>query len=379
MSFHIVKVEDKKLLKSFIDFPHELYKNDPNYVPELFVAQSDIMNPKKNPFFFHGKIQQFLAIEDGKIVGRIAGVINGTYKKVIGQNDGFFGFFDVINNQEVANALLNAAENWLKEEGTTGKMIGPANPSSNDTWGMLVDGFDSPPMAMMPYNFSYYPTLVSNYGLHKQTDLYAWLFGRTGYDDVKVRRVAGLIEERIKKKGIVIRPLDLKKNFSTEVERVKEVYNKAWDKNLGSIPMTDEEFTHMAKDLKMIVDPNFVRVAEMNGKFIGISIAIPNINDILINIKKGRLFPTGLIKLLTQQKKIGGLRILILGVLEEYRKLGIESVFYAAMMDSMLANPRIKKIEASWILEGNEPMNKALENMGAKIYKTYRVFEKAIQ
>ncbi|QES87459.1 hypothetical protein [Rhizosphaericola mali] len=378
MPLEIVKVTSKKQLNKFIDFPHDLYKNDPNYVPELFVAQSDLMNPKKNPFFLHGKMQQFLAIKEGKIVGRIAGIVNGTYKKVIGQNDGFFGFFDVVNSQEVANALLSTAESWLKTENITGKMIGPANPSSNDTWGMLVDGFDTPPMAMMPYNFSYYNDLVSNYGLYKQTDLFAWLFGRTGYDDVKVRRVAGLIEERMKRKGITVRPIDLKKNFKREVERIREVYNKAWDKNLGSIPMTDDEFTHLAKDLKMIVDPNFVRVAEMDGKFIGISIAIPNINDILIHIKNGRLFPTGLIKLLTQKKKIRGIRILILGVLEEYRKLGIESVFYAAMMDSMLANPRIEKIEASWILEGNEAMNKALENMGAKIYKTYRVFEKQI-
>lgn len=379
MPLEIVKVTSKQQLSKFIDFPHELYKNDPNYVPELFVAQSDLMNPKKNPFFLHAKMQQFLALKDGKIVGRIASIVNGSYKRVTGQNDGFFGFFDAINDQEVANGLFHAAESWLKEEGVTEKMIGPANPSSNDTWGLLIDGFDTAPMAMMPYNFPYYQSLIANYGLNKQTDLLAWLFGRTGYDDVKVRRVAALIEERMKRKGITVRPIDLKKNFKQEVERIREVYNKAWDKNLGSIPMTDEEFTHLAKDLKMIVDPNFVRVAEKDGQFIGISIAIPNINDILINVKKGRLFPTGLIKLLTQKKKIRGIRILILGVLEEYRKLGIESVFYASLMDSMLANPRIEKIEASWILEGNEPMNKALENMGAKVYKTYRVFEKAIK
>ncbi|WP_447639848.1 MULTISPECIES: hypothetical protein [Chitinophagaceae] len=379
MSHHLVQVNDKKLLKAFIDFPHELYKHDPNYVPELFIAQRDLLTPGKNPFFETGKIQLFLAYDvSNKIVGRIAGIYNANYIKFIEKNDGFFGFFECINEQPVANLLLDAAYNWVKSQGITGNIIGPANPTSNDSWGLQIDGFDTPSMVMMPHNFPYYQTLLENYGLRKQADLLAYIYAIKDYNGEKVKRLSNLLEERLKNKGIVIRQIDLKKNFQHEVERIRKVYNKAWDKNLGSVPLTENEFDYVAKDLKMIVDPNFCYVAERNNEIIGICIAVPNVNEILAKIKKGRLFPTGLIKLLTQKKNITSLRIMILGVLEEYRKLGIEACFYASLMRSADKNTKIQHVEASWILENNTMMNRAILDSGGKVYKTYRVFEKAI-
>lgn len=378
MSFKIEEVSTPKQLKKFIDFPHDLYKNDPNYVPELYLAQKDLLSRKKNPFFEHGDMKLFIAInDDNQIVGRIAGIYNGSYIKYIKEDNGFFGFFDVINDQTIANELLDKAITWVKTK-VSGKIIGPANPTSNDSWGLQIEGFESPSMAMMPHNFPYYQGLLENYGFTKQTDLLAYIFDLKDFNGDKAKRLAGAIEERLKRKGITIRKLDLKHNFESEAAKVRDVYNKAWDKNLGSIPLTDAEFEHMAKDLKMIVDPEFCRVAEFEGKFIGISISIPNINDVLINIKRGRLFPTGIFHLLRMKKEVKGIRIMILGVLEEYRKLGIEACFYTALMNSATESKTIDKAEASWILEGNDMMNKAIIDIKGKPYKRYRVYEKKI-
>lgn len=379
MSHRIVKVDNKSLLKAFIDFPHDLYKNDSNYVPELFIAQRDILTPGKNPFFETGKMQLFLAYQGSDIVGRIAAIYNANYIKAIEKNDGFFGFFECINDQEIANALLEEAYVWLREQGITGNMLGPANPTSNDTWGLLVDGYDTPPMVMMPYNFPYYQQLFENYGLAKNVDLFAYLYDTENYYGEKVKRLSKLLVDRLKGKGITLRQINLKSNFKNEVEHIRKVYNSAWDKNQGSVPLTPNEFDHVAKDLKMIVDPNFCFVAELKGEIIGICIAIPNINEILIKIKRGRLFPTGLIKLLTQKKNISSLRVMILGVLEPYRKLGIEACFYSELMNSADKNQKIKNVEASWILEQNVLMNRAIVDSGGQRYKTYRVFEKAIK
>ncbi|MFT4203958.1 MAG: hypothetical protein QM610_08595 [Chitinophagaceae bacterium] len=380
MPYHIVKVNDKKLLKAFIDFPHELYKNDANYVPELFVAQRDLLTPGKNPFFETGRMQLFLAYDQANhhIVGRIAGIYNANYIKFIEKDDGFFGFFDCINDQSVADILLDAAYGWVREQGVKGNIVGPANPTSNDSWGLLIDGFDTPSMVMMPYNFPYYRTLLENYGMQKEVDLLAYIYTKADYNGEKVRRLSLFLEERLKKRNIIIRKIDLKKNFHHEVERIRKVYNKAWDKNLGSVPLTENEFNHVAKDLKMIVNLDFCYVAEMDDEIIGICIAIPNVNEIQQKIKRGRLFPTGLFKLLTQMKNLTSFRIMILGVLEEYRKLGIEACFYAHLMRSADKYPKINRIEASWILEQNMMMNRAVLDIGGKVYKTYRVYKKAI-
>ena len=326
---NIIPVTTKKQRAEFIDFPHDLYIGDPNYVPELFVAQDDLLNSAKHPFYKHSSAQLFLAYKDQKLVGRIAAIWNTQHNSFNHVTEGQFGFFDCINDQEVANALFDTAHKWVKEKGAE-KIVGPINLSTNETCGLLIEGFDKPPVAMMTYNYPYYIDLITNYGFDKQVDLLAYDIPTATASDRSVVLMDKL-EERLKRSGVTLRLIDLK-NFKSEAEKIKQVYNKAWDKNLGFVPMTDEEFAYIAKDLKMIVDPNFCIIAEKEDKIIGFAVGIPNINEIQIKIKRGRLLPTGIFKLLFGKKKIKSLRVMMLGVLEEYRKLGIEACLYGRII-----------------------------------------------
>ncbi|KLT67317.1 hypothetical protein [Pedobacter sp. BMA] len=370
----VVKVSDKKGLKAFIDFPHALYAQDVNYVPELFIAQRDLLSPGKHPFYEHSQIQLFLAYQNKEIVGRIAAINNTNHNKTYEVTDGFFGFFDCINDQEVAGQLFNAAEAWLKAKGLT-KVLGPANFSTNEVCGLLIDGFDGPPVAMMPYNAPYYLNLLEAIGFKKNVDLRAYRYTAGNYSERSVRLMEG-IEERLKRNDITLRTINLK-NFAAESAAIREVYNKAWDKNLGFVPMTDKEFDYTAKDLKMVLDPEFCILAEQHGKIVGFALAIPDINQILIKIKRGRLLPTGLFKLLLNKKKIDGIRILLLGVVDGYRKMGIEACLYGRIIKHFKAR-NMKYAEASWTLDHNDMINKPIEDIGGQLYRKYRILEKAI-
>ena len=368
-------VTNKKELAAFIDFPHDLFQGDPNYVPEIFIGQRDLLTPGKHPFHEHSSLQAFLAYDDNnKIVGRIAAILNRNHNSFNHANDGFFGFFDCIDDQTVAKALFEAARNWLKEK-KVDTMIGPVNPSTNETVGLLVDGFAEPPVAMMTYNKPYYISLVEKNGFAKKVDLFAYDIRTDTVSDRAVKLKDSLLK-RLQQKGVTIRPINVK-DFKREVEQVRQIYNSAWDKNLGFVPMTEKEFNYLAKDLKMILDPDFCLVAEHEGKMIGFALAIPDINQVQKSVKKGRLFPTGILKLLFGRKKINYVRIITLGVVEGYRKMGIEACFYATIIQKA-GEKKIKGGEASWILENNEMMNKAMENINGKVYKTYRIYEKAI-
>lgn len=370
----IQPVDNKKRLAAFIDFPHELYKNDPHYVPELHIAQRDILTPGKHPYHEHSSMQLFLAMENGNIKGRIAAILNNNHNAFNNSNDGFFGFFEVYNEPETAKLLLNAAAAWLKEKGTA-TMIGPVNPSTNDPVGLLVDGFDSPPVAMMTYNRPYYLDLLVQNGFEKKVDLLAYMLP-TNVVDKRSLKLKDALAERLKTRNIIVRPINMKK-FDEEVKSIMQVYNSAWDKNLGFVPMTENEFKYLAKDLKMVLDKDFALVAEHEGRMIGFALAIPDINQVLIKIKRGRLLPTGIFKLLFGLKKINFVRVLTLGVIEAYRKAGIEAYFYADIIQQAM-NKNIKGGEASWILENNEMMNKGLLKMNAQVYKRYRIVEKKI-
>ena len=371
----IVPVETNKQRAKFIDFPHDLYANDPNYVPELFLGQEDLLNPNKHPFFKHSSGQLFLAYNDqNKIVGRIAAFWNVNHNNFNNVQEGQFGFFDVINDQEVANLLLQTAENWVKNKGGN-NIVGPINLTTNDTCGLLVEGFNRPPMAMMPYNYPYYLDLITNAGFVKKVDLRAYLVNKDGASKRSVLLLDKL-EERLKRSNITLREINLK-DFKNEAERIKSVYNKAWDKNLGFVPMTDEEFFHVAKDLKMIVNPKYCILAEKGDEVVGFALGIPNINEILINIKRGRLLPTGIFKLLFGKKKIKTLRVLMLGVLDNYRKLGIEACLYGRIIKNSIPSG-IVEAECSWMLDHNYLMNHAIEQINAELYKRYRLLEKEI-
>lgn len=368
----IIPVSSKKELKAFIDFPHDLYKNDLNYVPELFIAQRDLLT--KHPFVKHNPLQCFLCYEDDRIVGRIAAIQNNHHNQFNAANDGFFGFFDSIDDQSVAKLLFDTAVSWLKEKKLS-TIIGPVNFSTNEPSGLLIKGFDSPPVVMMTYNYPYYTKLIENSGLHKKIDMIAYKFGDEGYNERSFKMLDAL-QERLKRSDIIIRNIDLK-NFKQEAAALREVYNSAWDANAGFVPLTDEEFDYLAKDLKLIIDPAFCMLAEHEGKIVGFSITVPDINQILIKIKKGRLLPTGIFKLLLGKKKVSGIRIFALGVIEGYRKRGIEAVLYGNVIKEYKARG-LKYAEAGWILENNDLMNKALIDINGDPYKIYRLYEKTI-
>ncbi|PBQ32811.1 hypothetical protein CNR22_13855 [Sphingobacteriaceae bacterium] len=366
----ISKVSSKDDLKAFIDFPHELYAGDKNYVPELFIAQRDMLTPGKHPSSKHIDLQLFLAKIDSIVVGRVAAIHNKNHIAFTKDNSGFFGFFDCVENYNVAKVLLDNAVAWLNEKGLDG-ILGPVNFSTNDPCGLLIEGFDLPPQVMMTYNKSYYQSFIEMYGFEKRMDLFSYWFN----SDTIPKRVLTLaknIEQRLNKNGITIRTVNLK-NFKEEVKSIKRIYNEAWDKNWGFVPFTDEEFEYVAKDMKLILDKDFVHIAEKNNEVIGFSLALPNINEVQKNVKRGRLLPSGIFKLLLNKSKINSVRVITLGVLDAYRMQGIEACFYTKINESIIKKG-FRGGEASWILENNEMMNRELQNIGSKIYKTHRLY-----
>ncbi len=374
MSVEVVRIEHGHSVKKFIDFPHTLYENDPYYVPEIYLSVSEILSRKKNPFFEHSEAEYFLAYRDQKLVGRIAAIHNKNYNEYHQSNVGFFGFFDFIDDYEVSGALLKVAENWCKDKGLS-SMLGPANLTTNDTAGILIEGFDDPPVVQMTYNKPYYLQHLEKWGYKKEMDLNAYWIPSWEASEKSIR-LSNLIKERLQKRGITFRSIRMNQ-FKSEIRKVKEIYRKAWEKNWGFVPPTDKEFDHLAEGLKMIIDDRYVYIAEENGQTIAFGVALPNINEITIKIKKGRLFPFGILRLLLGKRKVKKVRVVLLGVLEEYRKMGIEAVFFAQFIQAARENNLLGG-EASWVLENNDMMVKAAENLNGKKYKVYRIYNKPL-
>jgi len=375
MSITIAKVTNKKSKKKFINFPHELYAGDRNYVPELYLNISEVLSEKKNPFFQHSNADLFLATDDnGKVVGRIAAINDNNYNEHHDSNVGFFGFFDVINDYDVAKQLLDTAYDWVKANGAN-QILGPTNFTTNDTAGVLVDGYDSPPTVMMTYNKPYYSQLLEQYGFGKEMDLFAYIIPTNEVNE-KSLRLATMLQERLKNKGITIRT-STKKSKKSDIQKIKPVYLAAWEKNWGFVPPTDAEFDHLAEGLNLLLDLRYVYLAEHEGKLVGFGVALPDINEITKNFNKGKLLPFNIIKLLTGKSKVSLIRIILLGVLEDYRKLGIEAIFFANYIKAAKEN-NLKAGEASWILESNTMMVQAAEKLNGKRYKTYRIYSKSI-
>ncbi len=374
MSLEIVEVKSKKEIKKFIDFPHDLYQGDPNYVPELHIAQREMFDKKKYPFYEYGEAIPYLAYQNGKIVGRICAISNHRYNDYHGSNIGFFGFFDCIDDPKVSSALLDKVKEYHLSKNYA-EMMGPTNFTTNETAGTLVDGFHEPSKIMLTYNHKYYGHLLESYGFKKEMDLYAYMI-YTKQVSEKSLRLSKMLEDRLGRQGICIRNLNLK-NFKKETALLKEVYNEAWENNWGFVPFTDAEFEHLADGLKMLADEKFAYIAEHNGKPVGFGISLPNIHEITINFKKGRLLPFNIFKLLLRKKKVKTVRILALGIVESYRKKGIEAIFFAKNIEEAKKRDLLGG-EASWILESNQDMVAAAEKLNGDRYKTYRIYKKSI-
>jgi GNAT superfamily N-acetyltransferase len=361
-------------LKAFVNLTWTLNQGDPNWVPPLRMVFNALLDRDKHPFHQHADVAYFIAERGGKPVGRVAAVVNHRANEFHGDTTGYFGLFECIDDQAVASALLDRAAEWLKARGRT-SIQGPFNLSTNDelySGGVLIDGFDTPPAFMMGHNPSYYQRLVEGAGFVKAKDLVAYWMA----DNNPPERLTRGVERLAKREGFRIRSVDMKR-FKEEVSTVMDVYNSAWERNWGFIPMTDAEFDAMAREFKPVVDPSLVLIAETTaGEPIGFLLALPDLNRAIRHIPNGRLFPFGFLKFLWYQRKIPSLRVLTLGLKPGWQQSGIGSALYLRAFQ-VGAEKGYATGEASWILEDNGRMRQALEHVG-HVYKTYRVYERPL-
>lgn len=357
-------------LDQFIQFPFDLYDGSPYWVGDLKADTKLLLSPK-NTFWTHARRALFMAYRGNKAVGRICALVNDAHNQFHNENIGFFGFFDSINDADVSHALFQAAEQWLKAQGVDA-VRGPANPSSNHTYGLLLNGFDSAPAIMMPYNYPYYPALIDKEGFEKAKDLLA--FSRTRKD--KFTPLFEKVVERAGKcEGLTLRPLNLGKIYE-EAEIIREIYNKSWADNWGFVPLTQQEMKDMAGELKLIVKPQGTCIAEIDGKPAGFYIAIPNMNHALKVLNGSISNPMRLLRAFMVWRKIRDARLMMLGVMPEFRKRGIDLVLIKHIVEHGIAI--WDEAELSWILEDNQGMIRGMVEAGCKPIKRYRVYQKTL-
>ena len=367
---------DPKAIKRFLAFAKDLYRGDPNYVIPLDMDLGPRLDPKGNPFFEHAEGAMFFATKDGRDVGRITAQIDHLHQKKYKDDIGFFGFLDTVDDPAVARALLDAAAAWLKAHGMK-KMRGPLSLCINEELGCLVDGFDTPPMILMPHHRPYQGGLIEQAGLVKEKDFFAWKY-QVGEPSARAKKAH---EDVMKMPEVKIRQTKMN-DLEREVRILMDVFNDAWVDNWGSVPATDSELLKMAKDLKMILMPEIALIAEVDGEPAAISLALPNINELIRDLDgAGGLMggALGLPKLLWRLKvtKPKSARLVLLGIKKKFRIQkkygGLSAALYVEM------NERGKKLgmthgELSWTLEDNAPVNLGIKMMGGKVYKRYRVY-----
>jgi GNAT superfamily N-acetyltransferase len=356
-------------LKQFIKYPFAKYRDEPHWVPPLSISEREQFDSKKNPFYEHARIELFLAERGGEVVGRVAAIDDDNHNLTHGENLVFFGFFEA-KDARAAEALLARVEQWGRERGRSA-VRGPANPSLNHSAGFLLDAFDADPFVMMPYNPPDYPEYVSQNGYRKAKDLYAWLF-EVGQDIDRIGRLAARVRRR---HNLVIRPVDMKR-WDEEIERFRDLYNRAWERNWGFVRYTDAEFDHLASEFKLILDSELVALAEVDGELAGVTVVLPDANQVFKRMR-GRLLPFGILYLLNRKRIMDQVRLPILGVAPEHRNKGIELAMIHELYGRAIAKGYYR-CECSWTLEDNGPMNHIIEAGGARLYKTYRIYQKEV-
>jgi GNAT superfamily N-acetyltransferase len=356
--------------RAFVDFPYDLHRHDPHWTPLLRRDVNALLSPRQNPFFEHAEAAHFLARQGSRVLGRISAIHNRRHNEVHRDRVGFFGFFESIDVQEVAFRLFAAAEDWLRARGLT-VMRGPANPSLNDEVGLLVDGFETPSVLMMPHNPAYYVHLLEEARFVKAMDLLAY---QRAAEELPTRLLEGarLLEQR---HGITLRRLDLSR-FDQEVALVKEIYNQAWERNWGFVPMTDREIEHLCAQLRPVVVKELVVFAYQAGRPIGFAAALPDLNVALRRNPSGRFFP-GILKVLWAARRIDRLRVLLLGAVPAWKGRGVDVLLYKAIWEEARRQGYVWG-EAGWILEDNHVMRNGLTRLGFEAYKTYRVYDRPV-
>lgn len=370
-NIRVERVETKKDLKMFIRFPWKVYKDDPHWVPPIIMDLKEKLNKKKNPFFEHADIDFFLAYKNNEITGRVAAIVDENHNKFHNEKVVFFGLYESLNDLETAKILLDKVSDWGRKRGME-VLRGPMNLSMNDECAFLAKGFDAPPVIMMTYNPQYYLEIMERCGLVKAKDLFAFFMTK---DHETAEKVQMIVEKTRKESGITLRTIDMK-HIKEEAERIKFIYNDAWERNWGFVPWTDKEMDHMVKKLKQLADPSLVIFAEDQGRPVGFAFGIPNYNEVTKRMN-GRLFPFGVIKFLLYRKKIKSMRAVVFGILKEYRMSGVSYLLYSELEKNGVAGG-YEWCEMSWQLEDNEPINRFVASIGGKVYKIYRIFEKKV-
>ena len=361
-------------LEPFVDLAWKINARDPQWVPPLRLTLRTVLDRKKHPFHRHADVAFFLAERGGTAVGRVAAIVNHLHNEFHHDRTGFFGLFECENDAATARALLEAAGAWLRGRGME-VMRGPTNLSTNEeasSPGVLIDGFDSPPMVQMSHNPPYYGELMESSGMEKSKDVLAFMLEGLAPPERLVRA----FDRTLQRHDVVIRPLDLKR-FREEVDTIKAIYNSAWSQNWGFVPMTDAEFEHMAREFRPVVDPALCMIAEIRGEPVGFSLILPDLNQALKHLADGRLFPFGLLRFLWHRRTIRGVRMLTLGFKQGYQHLGLGPGFYLRGWQAGVAKGYTHG-EASWILEDNHEMIRAVERMNGRLYKRYRIYDRTL-
>ena len=372
MGFELVKVKTPENLERFIRLPWKIYKDQPYWVPPLIQERERFLNPDINPFFEHAEVDFFLAIDNGgSPVGRIALIDDQSYQALHSEPVGMFGMFESMDDLNLFHFLLEKAYQWCQEKGYA-RLIGPVNLSTNHECGLLIEGFDSPTMLGIPYNLEYYAKYFEKCGLQKAKDLLAFKLNFTKIPDYLEQSV-----KKLKRRNhFSIRPINLKR-FDDEVSILWDIYNSAWSLNWGFVPMTRKEFEFSIREVKSIIQPEFCLIAEVKGEAAGFSMALPDINQVLMDLN-GRLFPFGWVRLLWNKNKINAYRIPVLGVKKKFRRLGIDAWFYYETYKLFLEK-KIKWCEMSWLLEDNESILNPIRRIGGFLYKRHRIYERFIK
>jgi GNAT superfamily N-acetyltransferase len=376
MSLEVRPVSSRRELRTFIKLPWRLYRDEPNWVAPLVMDLKKRLDQGKNPFFKHAEAQYFLAYRGGRPVGRISAHVDRNFNEFQDNEWGLFGWFECEDDPEAARALLDVAEAWLRERGRD-RMVGPMDFTTNDEIGVLIAGHGYPPIILCPWHHPYYQRLFEqDIGMDKAMDLYMWSLNVEGREKVHpaIWEMADKLESE---HGIVCRSFR-KKDLQQEVTRFLEVYNSAWERNWGFVPLNEEEVRHYAKDLKPVLDENWAMVAEKKdtGEVVGAALTLPDFNQVLAKLN-GRLLPFGWITALRAKSKIDAVRVFALGVKPEYQHTGVAARFYEMHFDAAERTPQ-KGGEMGWILETNTPMNRAMEGMGGEIKRRYRVYERML-
>ena len=365
-------VRNRRELSAFIRLPWRLYRGCANWVPPLISERHRHLDKSRNPFFEHAEAEYFLAWRGGTPVGRITAHVDHRFNEFQDNEWGMFGFFESENSPATAAALLGAADAWLRERDRD-RMVGPLDFSTNHESGLLVEGYEYRPQILENWHHPYYRELLEGQGLTKAMDLYKWLIMRDDRDDL-LPVISELAEKLEREHGIKLRRMR-KRTFNADVRKFMEIYNAAWERNWGFVPLTDNELEHYAEELKPILDEDFAAVAEKeDGEVVGVSLSLPDFNQVLARLN-GRLLPLGWLTALRAKPKIRELRVFALGVKPEYQHTGTAAALYVDIWDNCFKRD-MPRVETGWILETNEPMNRAMEALTGRIIKRYRIYER---